>query len=78
MNNIFPNICFIRLTAHESAEIDRMIYDAKKKGRSIWSEEMTSATRGDVMLLCQYDAIMAAYRHWLNWGFNGIPAAPKK
>ncbi len=66
----FPALSFMRLTDHEWRELRRMAADANACGRWPLGYALTNTLRSDVMTLAQYDALMAAYRHWLNWGFK--------
>lgn len=69
----FPRIQFMRMTRAEFTGIREMIADAQTKGRDLLAWQIEEAMSSDVMTLAQFDVLMGAYRHWLNWGFEPAP-----
>ena len=69
----FPRIQFMRMTDAELAGMRAMERNALATGRTVFALQVGAVLRSDVMTLGQFDALMGAYRHWLNWGFEPAP-----
>lgn len=69
----FPQIQFMRMTDAEFAGLRSMERNALFTGRTMFALQVGAVLRSDVMTIGQFDALMGAYRHWLNWGFEPAP-----
>jgi hypothetical protein len=63
------------VSAHEADEWSRMAQDAYAHGHNAFGHRFSAASatmRGTIIALSVYDALMADYRHWLIFGWDGL------